>query len=360
MRRLQIGVILAAAACALVPFPPAAVERWFSAGLYPRIQRVVTGASNAVPFAVFDLFLVAAATAVVALLTRGVIRARRAHRFTPILASIFDIISASALVYLAFLLLWGLNYQRLSMSERLDVRQGAPSPDAVLTLGRRAASQLNALHESAHATGWGGADYRDEPLLTAFGKVQRFFVEAPPAEPGRLKHTIFGPYFRWTGVDGMVNPFALEVLANPDLLPFERPFVAAHEWAHLAGYANESEASFVGWLTCIRADVPARYSGWLSLYWQVSGEVDARTRGEMAATLSAGPKGDVEAIADRLRRGQLPALRTASWAVYDRYLKAHHVAKGVQSYGVVVTLILQTRFDDEWAPVRREAVGGRQ
>ena len=52
----------------------------------------------------------------------------------------------------------------------------------------------------------------------------------------------------------MINPFGLEVLVNPDLLPFERPFVAAHEWAHLAGYADESEASFVGWLTCMRAD----------------------------------------------------------------------------------------------------------
>ena len=47
----------------------------------------------------------------------------------------------------------------------------------------------------------------------------------------------------------MVDPFALEVMANPDLLPVERPFVAAHEWAHLAGYADESEANFVGWLT---------------------------------------------------------------------------------------------------------------
>ena len=58
----------------------------------------------------------------------------------------------------------------------------------------------------------------------------------------------------WT----MINPFGLEVLVNPDLPLSERPFVAAHEWAHLAGYADESEASFVGWLTCMRADAAAR------------------------------------------------------------------------------------------------------
>ncbi len=359
MRRaaLQVLVIGAATACALVPFPAIVVERWFSTAFYPRVQHVVTTASNGVPFAVFDVLLVGALAIVVALFSRGVIRARRAHRIAPLLAGVFDVVSVAAIGYLTFLLLWGFNYQRVSMRERLDVRQGAPTADAVLALGRQATSQLNTLYDTAHATGWRTAESDDKRFIAAFGDVQRSLVDVQPAQPGRVKQTIVGPYFRWTGVDGMVNPFALEVMANPDLLPFERPFVAAHEWAHLAGFADESEASFVGWLTCIRADPPAQYSGWLSLYWQVSGEVGARERGEMAAMLAAGPRRDVEAIAERIRRGQLPALRTASWAVYDQYLKAHHVAEGVRSYGLVITLILQTRFQEGWVPERREELG---
>ena len=107
----------------------------------------------------------------------------------------------------------------------------------------------------------------------------------------------------------MVNPFGLEVLANPDLLPFERPFIAAHEWAHLAGYADESEASFVGWLTCMHAGVPARYSGWLFLYWQINGEVDAAARARLSQALGPGPRQDIAAIVERLQRGQRPWLR---------------------------------------------------
>jgi hypothetical protein len=166
---------------------------------------------------------------------------------------------------------------------------------------------------------------------------------------------VFGPYFRWTSVDGMVNPFGLEVLANPDLLPFERPFVAAHEWSHLAGYADEAEASFVGFLTCMRAGVPARYSGWLFMYWQVSGNVDAADRARVADALGAGPRRDIEAIAERLRRGELPWLRAAGWRVYDQYLKANRVEDGVRSYGAVVTLILRARFAPDWIPIRQTA-----
>ena len=127
---------------------------------------------------------------------------------------------------------------------------------------------------------------------TRITRVLADLSDARPAVPGRLKSSLFGPYFRWTSVDGMINPFGLEVIANPDLLPFEKPFVAAHEWAHLAGYADESEASFVGFLTCIRAATPAAYSGWLFLYWEINSEVGASDRRQLASALEDGPRRD--------------------------------------------------------------------
>ena len=57
----------------------------------------------------------------------------------------------------------------------------------------------------------------------------------------------------------------------------------------------------------------------------------------------------------RLRRDEVPALQTASWEVYDKYLKANRVAAGVRSYGLVVNLILRARFESGWTPVRRRA-----
>jgi hypothetical protein len=160
-------------------------------------------------------------------------------------------------------------------------------------------------------------------------------------------------------VDGMVNPFALEVLRNPDLLPFELPFVAAHEWAHLAGFADESEANFVGWLTCLRADARAQYSAWQYLYWQISGEVPPALRAGMRTALDEGPRRDLDAVVERVRRGQLPRLRQASWQMYDQYLRANRVEEGIRSYGEVVTLILRARFDDGWTPVRRTSASSR-
>ena len=355
LRFLAVGLALAAG---FTPIPSTTIERWFSTGFYPALQRQVTPLSNLLSFAVLDVLAVAGCVAVVAAVIRASYAARRTRRLLPLVRVLGNLVFVGALVYLAFLVLWGFNYRRVPIAERLVVETGAPASQAVIELGVEAATQLNALHDEAHRTGWAERPWENETLRAAFASAQRALSDAPPAEPGRLKRSLFGPYFRWTSVDGMVNPFGLEVLANPDLLPFERPFVAVHEWSHLAGYADEAEASFVGWLACMRAEVPARYSGWLFLYWQVNAEVDDAGRERLAGALGEGPRQDIDAIVERLRRGQLPWLRTAGWRVYDQYLRANRVEEGVRSYGAVVTLILRTRFEPDWMPVRRAADRG--
>jgi hypothetical protein len=353
MRRLlQIGVVGLALVCAFAPASPATIERTFSTGVYPLVQRQLTPLSNLAPFALFDIITIAAAGALVATVTTGVRRARRERRWSALLPTLGRVVTGAAVAYLIFLAAWGFNYRRVPMTDRLEMPHGPPDREAVVSLGLHAVQQLNLLHAEAHRAGWHEAPIEDAGLRDAYASVQRWLSDAPLAIPGRLKRTIYGPYFRWTSVDGMVNPFALEVIANPDLLPFERPFVAAHEWAHLAGYANESEANFVGWLTCVRAGVGAGYSGWLYLYWQISGEAGTEGRAVLWNALADGPRADVQAIVDRIRRGQLPTLRTASWRAYDQYLRANRVQEGIRSYGEVVTLILRARFDEGWVPVR--------
>ena len=349
---LQLAIVGLAVLAALAPVSADAVERWFSTGFYPEIQRRLTPLANALPFAWLDLLALAAVGAVGVVLVRAVAASRNARKVAPLLRAVVTLATTAALVYLVFLTLWGLNYRRVPMTARLVVLPGAPASEAVLALGTEAATQLNALHDAAHMTGWRDP-IDNEALRASFASVQRMLSDAPAATPGRLKGTLFGPYFRWTSVDGMINPFGLEVLQNPDLLPFERSFIAAHEWAHLAGYADESEASFVGWLVAMQADVPSRYSGWLFLYWQISGEVGADARAMVAGMLEPGPRRDLNAIVERVRRGQLPWLQAAGWRVYDQYLKANRVEEGVRSYGAVVTLILRAQFGPGWTPTRR-------
>ena len=149
-------------------------------------------------------------------------------------------------------------------------------------------------------------------------------------------------YFRPAAVDGATDPFFLETLVASELLPFERPFVVAHEWSHLAGFADEGEANFMGWLTCARADAPAQYSGWLFLYGELARDLSRRERADVVSRLAAGPRADLRAIAARLARDVRPQVSAAAWRVYDEYLKANRVEAGAASYEQVVRLVLGT------------------
>ena len=350
---VEVAVLAAGAGLGLAPLSATWIESRYSTSIYPRLERALTPLSNRLPFAVLDALLVALLIAVVVNLVRAVSHAWRTRTMGRLARSLFHLTAASAAIYVVFLMLWGLNYRRVAMPDRLVIDHAAPTPEQVVELGLTAVGQMNTLYGVAHQQASVVPEWQDSTLRSAFADVQRALSDAPEAEPGRLKHSLIGAYFRWAGVDGMVNPFGLEVIANPDLLPFERPFVAAHEWGHLAGYANEAEANFIGWLTCMRASPRHQYSGWFYLYWQISGEVNGEERTKLSAALADGPRRDINAVIARLRRGEIPALQKASWQVYDKYLKANRVEAGVRSYGEVVTLLLRARFGPDWTPIRR-------
>jgi hypothetical protein len=145
------------------------------------------------------------------------------------------------------------------------------------------------------------------------------------------------------GVDGLTAPLALETLLNPDLTPAERPFVLAHEWAHLSGYADEADANFVAWLTTAASPrVSHRYSGWLFLVGECARQAPRDRRTAALEHLAAGPRADLEAIARRAQQ-RVDIVERLGWRVYDQYLRSQGVDEGVRSYSRVVALIIRAR-----------------
>jgi hypothetical protein len=339
---LAIGVLLAAGVAAAVPLPATLVERLYSTGVYPILQRALTSASNLAPFPLIDLLIVVAALwpVSIAIALWRVFRQRTSRQARRL---ILMVVIPPAATYVAFLLLWGFNYRRLPLDDKLAFDKSAITSAALQSLADTTVLRLNALYREAHARGWDDDDSGGErSLASAFAGAEREAGGDGRTVPGRPRRSLLDFYFRSAAVAGMTDPFFLETLVASDLLPFERPFVIAHEWSHLAGFADEGDANFVGWLTCLRGSVPAQYSGWLSLYTEVVGSLPQRDRSRVSARLDAGPRADLRAMADRLARNVSPAVSSAGWRVYDRYLKANRVEDGTASYTRVIRLALGT------------------
>lgn len=355
---LRLATVAIAVVAAWLPLPASLVERVYSSGFYPAWQRAVTAASNRVPFALLDILIVLAGVRVLFLLVRLVRPGGRTWLLGAV-GSLVRLAAFAAVVYLVFLASWGLNYRRPPLESRLDHAAERVNPRAAAALARRLVSGANRLHAETRREGesW---EQAAAGLASPFAAVQQQLRgrDATLARPGRAKWSALTHYFERAGVDGMTDPFFLEVLVNRGLLPFERPAVLAHEWAHLAGFADESEANFVGWLVCLQGPRPAQYSAHLAILWDLFGALPPDERERASRNLAPGPRADLEAVAARVATTS-PALRQASWRIYDRYLKANRVEAGVRSYGAALQLLLGTRMEPGWKPAPRPRAVGR-
>src|SRR6202011_771118 len=132
-----------------------------------------------------------------------------------------------ALGIVLFELVWGINYRRATIAERVRYSDARVTSDAVARFSERIVNTLNA--------------------------------NVAAAVP---KTTVLQPYYDAAGIGGQYSPFAFETLLNSSFLPVEEPRALAHEWAHVGGFTDEGDANYIGTLACLRSNDPLiRYSG---------------------------------------------------------------------------------------------------
>ena len=349
---IRILIVLAAIALAGIRFPAGWVEKVYSSGLYPHLAAWVKPLTRWTPVPVLDVLLLTAALGIPAWWI-GRIRAAGAGRKWRAAgrAAAGTLTLAGALVC-AFELLWGLNYQRLPLTAKLDWDSKRVTPQAALALSKSAIEHLNAEVGAARGQPMPAPEQWRGALERSFQQVVRELGHRPDFSGVAPRTSLLNPLLGAEGVDGFMNPFGCEVIFDSHLLPFEEPFLLAHEWSHLAGFADESEANFIGILACLRSDVPAiRYSGWLNLYFYLPKR--SPNSAEALPELSPQVVSDINEMRARVLRRYKPAVARLQARIYDRFLKANRIPAGIGSYNLVTRLMVGARFEGNWTPAMR-------
>jgi len=337
---------------AFSPVPPWVVDQFYSRDTYPWLQLWMTTVTNLLPIAVLDVLIIG-------LLVLAVTRLRRLWqlaRYRGVFDALWELsrrlMRFAAVVALMFLWTWGCNYRRLPLETALEGNRAAtPTVEslahAVADANGLAARLRSSVVSESPSYDQIASDLR-EPMNQALEELGRPSLGAP----GRPKFSlVLTPYFTAAGINGMVNPFALEAIVHPDLLPYERAFVLAHEWGHLAGQADEAEASAVGWLACMKGTRATAYSASLYLIMEGVAALPPEERRAAMAKVHPDVRADLAKIAERMQR-QRPAVRRVSTRAYDEFLKANRVEDGTASYGRALTLILASPIYDAMGDFR--------
>lgn len=328
-----------AAGLALLPLSPDVVERYYADWLYPALQAQLTSWSNTSRVSLFDALVLMTAAGLLIAWSRCVRGAWRQRSAARVGRGLWRTTVFASVLYVWFALAWGLNYARTPIEAAIGYEPSRVNTASLRALAERTTTEVNRTYADAHQAGFPAPGDMPPPLVGALREVERRLGRPRPTIPGRPKRTLFSYFFRASGVDGMHAPFLLETLLNPDLTPPERPAVLAHEWAHMAGYAAEADASFVGLLAALRADPASQYSAWLSLFEHSVGQLPRAEQRQYVERLAPGVQADRRAISERLQ-ARVEVVARASWETYDQYLKSQGVDEGVESYSRVVELIL--------------------
>jgi hypothetical protein len=349
---IRILIVLAAIALAAVRWPARWVENFYSTGLYPQLAACVKPLTRWWPVPVLDMLLITAALGLPAWWIWRIRSAGAGRKWLAAGRAAYGTLTLAAAWVCDFELLWGLNYQRLPLTAKLDWEAKRVTPQATVALAKSTIEHLNAEVAAARGQPMPAPEQWRAALERSFQQVARELGHRPDFSGVAPRTSLVNPLLDAGGFDGFINPFGYEVILDDNVLPLERPFLLAHEWAHLAGFADESEANFIGILACLRSDLPAvRYSGWLSLSFYLPRR--SRNSPEAWPELSPRVVSDINAIRERARKRRKPAVANLQARIYNSFLKANRVQAGIGSYGLVTRLMVGTRFEGNWTPAGR-------
>jgi len=298
-------------------YPSSFVERVYGRWIFPKLSSAGGGLADLISISWLDVLVPVGIVLLVVLLWK---------RRWVLLGNI------AAALYLIFFWTWGLNYHRQPLAAKLEVDSARMQDEAMTAFAERALEQVNRLYSEKQKSAY------DEDRLSAEAvrRVRRVVAIIDGSEwdsAQRIKISrVSNPWLHAAGIDGVFNPFPHEPVISDTIVDVERPFVIAHELAHVRGYPDEGDANLIATFATIMSDDPAfRYSGWLNLWMYL------RTR-ELEKRLEPGPRQDLQRIFERARREQIPWVNNFQHSLLDIFLKANSVEEGVRSYSRVVIL----------------------
>jgi len=324
---------------------PGTVESLYSARIYPGIAVSLNAITRLLPFAVSDLLAIAGLPAAVVLIARWA-RHMGSGPWRAFASALRELLRAAGTVYLAFLLLWGLNYRRQPLAVRLGL-QTEPAPLSELNqLAEELTADANALRAGRREED--GAFRLEAGIHGALGHAAAGFGPPLAALPhdARPKGSLFSPLLARFGISGIFIPFTGEALVDTLIPEAEMPFGASHELAHLQGWAREDEANFVAYAACRAHAAPDfRYSGALMASLHASASLaarDAEGARRVAAARAPAVVRDVAEIRAWQQKYEGPLSRLGD-RVNDSYLRSQGDPRGLHSYGRMVDLLLADR-----------------
>ncbi len=329
---------------------PAMVERLYSQGLYPILNRVLNSLFGILPASFAELLFLILMLSIPALFVYtliGILLKRLP--WSRLTGLILTFLIVAGVTFNAFYLLWGFNYSRppLGVLLELDVRerQADELEHVCFSLAQKAVQLRELVPEDEN-----GIFKLPNSAAAYFEQIPKAYENLRKSVPlfsmraSKPKPAFASKGLSWAGISGVYSPFTAEPNVNTHQPALLIPAAAAHECAHGLGIAREDEANFVAYLACMASNDPVlMYSGIMLALVHAGNEL-YNERPDAFKELfkniySEDMRRDVANYNSYWNAYKGP-VEEAVTKVNDGYLKYNHQESGVKSYGEMVDLLL--------------------
>lgn len=344
---LAIGAFVINSIAARFPY---IVEQLYSTRINKVTIELLSFITGWIPFSLYDIFLVivflAFLTYIVFIIRRCIIYKKAIHKI--IYKGLLNILSYISIIYFLFIVLWGINYNRVPFNETIGIYISKHNEKDLAKLyiylieecnlirsklpeNNSGIVSLNDDYESVFKRGKKGYDAIDNLYPTLKGKYSR------------PKYILSSDLFSYTGITGIYFPFTGQANVNIKVPTMTIPSTTMHEMAHQRGYAHEDEANFIAYLACINhPDLDFKYSGYLLALNHTSNALyneNISLLKELNSNLSEGVRNDI-IYKNEFWKKYEGKISEVSSKINDSYLKSNGVSDGEKSYGRMVDLLL--------------------
>ena len=325
-----------------IAFFPAFVENYYSNGLYLFISKAFRISLGVFPFSVGDLLY----GILIIWVVKWFWNQRKSWK-TEWKDNSLTILSFLSGIYFLFHLLWGFNYYREPLFEKMKIQRDYSDAE-LLAFTQKLILKTNTIHkqitknDSLKVT----LPYtHDSVFKTNIIGYRNLAQKHPFFAFNHLssKPSIISLPLTYMGFGGYLNPFTNESQVNYLIPMVHFPMVSAHEMAHQLGYGSESECNFIGFLATVKNENPYfKYSGYSFALryslgnWQMR---DEKTFKALLKTINPGIIKNYQESDTFWKSYQTP-IETAFHAFYDRFLKINQQEDGLKSYSKFLNLLI--------------------
>lgn len=249
-----------------------------------------------------------------------------------ILNELFRLFNFLTLIYFFFLVFWGGNYARPSLSKQyLSGSLPEWNTDMLLDLTNGLVEKMN--EEVQYPLPF--TDLKQTNAAANDLYHNQFQCKLPHF---KVKPTSVGYLLHYVGIQGYYNPLSGEAQLNKSIPKFMHPFVVCHEMAHQAGIAAEDDANLLAYLLCAQSkEATFRYSAFFNLFLYAYSDLKERDSVSAAIVLN-GLNDTSKAHLKELKEMRLrykSRFRKYTIGLYDGYLRFQGQRDGIKSYGGV-------------------------